>query len=76
MPHSIRIALGRIALIGAIPLSLLIIQSALADEAPAATPYRPTVSNPAELSAPGWLEVEAGLARTKGGDTAWQNNTP
>ena len=42
----------------------------------AATPYRPTISNPAELSAPGWLEVEAGLARTKGGGVAWQNNTP
>ncbi len=25
-----------------------------------ATPYRPTVANPAELSAPGWLELEAG----------------
>jgi hypothetical protein len=47
-----------------------------ADDEPAATPYRPTISNPAELSAPGWLEVEAGLARTKGGGAAWQNNTP
>jgi hypothetical protein len=42
----------------------------------AATPYRPTISNPAELSAPGWLEFEAGFARTKGGGAAWQNNTP
>ncbi len=25
------------------------------------TPYRPTVSTPAALSAPGWLEIEAGL---------------
>ena len=30
------------------------------DERPAATPYRPTVSTPAALSAPGWLELEAG----------------
>jgi len=28
---------------------------------PSVTPYRPSVSTPATLSAPGWLEVEAGL---------------
>ncbi|RLJ68360.1 transporter [Sulfurisoma sediminicola] len=49
---------------------------ARAEEPPAATPYRPTVSNPAELSAPGWLEVEAGHTRSKGGDAAWQDSTP
>lgn len=32
-------------------------------EGPAATPYRPTVANPAELSEPGWLETETGWAR-------------
>ncbi len=31
-----------------------------ADDSPAAVPYRPSVSTPAALSAPGWLEVEAG----------------
>jgi hypothetical protein len=31
----------------------------IADE-PTATPYRPTVSTPAALSEPGWLELEAG----------------
>jgi hypothetical protein len=35
----------------------------LADEDPAVTPYRPSVSTPAALSAPGWLEVEAGGQR-------------
>lgn len=49
---------------------------AWADALPAATPYRPTISNPAELSAAGWIEVETGLARSKGGGAAWQNNTP
>jgi len=49
---------------------------ARAEEMPAATPYRPTVSNPAELSAPGWLEIEAGHTRSKGGGVAWQNSTP
>jgi hypothetical protein len=29
-------------------------------EMPAVTPYRPSVSTPAALSAPGWLEIEAG----------------
>jgi hypothetical protein len=42
----------------------------------AATPYRPTLSNPAELPVPGWLEVEAGVARSKGGDNQWQDNAP
>jgi hypothetical protein len=34
--------------------------AASADESPEAVPYRPSVSTPASLSAPGWLEVEAG----------------
>lgn len=33
---------------------------AFADEQPSVTPYRPSVSTPAALSAPGWLEIEAG----------------
>lgn len=37
-----------------------------AAEEVAATPYRPTVANPAELPAPGWLEVEAGGLRDSG----------
>jgi hypothetical protein len=36
-------------------------------DAPEATPYRPSVSTPAALSAPGWLEVEAGVARERQG---------
>ncbi len=30
------------------------------DDQPSVTPYRPSVSTPAALSAPGWLELEAG----------------
>ncbi len=37
----------------------------LADEPPSATPYRPTVSNPADLPTPGWLELEWGAQRDK-----------
>jgi hypothetical protein len=32
-----------------------------ADDEPSAVPYRPSVSTPAALSDPGWLEVEGGL---------------
>ena len=34
--------------------------AAAADDEPSAVPYRPSVSTPATLSAPGWLEIEAG----------------
>ena len=37
-------------------------------EEPAATPYRPTVSNPAALSAPGYFELELGALSAKGGE--------
>jgi hypothetical protein len=49
--------------------ALILIQpsSARAEDRPAATPYRPSVSTPATLSAPGWLEVELGLDRTRVG---------
>lgn len=38
------------------------------DEPPSVTPYRPTVSNPAALPVPGWLEVEFGTNRQTPGD--------
>ena len=41
----------------------------LSDEGgPAVVPYRPSVSTPAQLSAPGYLELEAGGLRTTGPD--------
>ncbi len=39
----------------------------IADDAPTVTPYRPTVSTPAALSAPGWLEIESGWITTGAG---------
>ena len=43
--------------------------SAHADDGkPAATPYRPSVSTPAQLSAPGWLELEGGAWRQLGNE--------
>lgn len=38
------------------------------------TPYRPTVTNPATLSAPGWVELETGVAAQNGKDGSHQNN--
>lgn len=46
-------------------LSLLCSGLAFAEE-PAATPYRPTISNPAELPVPGYFEFEMGWLRDTG----------
>ena len=56
---------GRIA---ALALTLAIwAAQAETGEPPSATPYRPSVSTPAALSKPGWLEIEAGGLRAGGG---------
>jgi len=49
---------------------------ASAVDEPGVTPYRPTVSTPASLSEPGWLELELGGQRTRGGDSARRDSTP
>jgi hypothetical protein len=46
------------------------------DDEPSVTPYRPTVSNPADLSAPGWLEAEFGGLRTFGEDHSRSDSVP
>ena len=46
------------------------------EEAPQATPYRPSVSTPAQLSAPGWLEVEAGGLRARFADGSRRDSVP
>lgn len=48
----------------------------VADDEPSATPYRPTVSNPAALSAPGWLEFEAGALSVDAADSAHVDTLP
>ena len=47
-----------------------------ADGGPQATPYRPSVSAPAQLSAPGWLEVEAGGLREHFIDGSKRDSVP
>ena len=50
--------------------------AAHADDAPTVTPYRPSVSAPAQLSAPGWLEVEVGLQRSRADDPQRRDTLP
>ena len=45
-------------------------------DAPSVTPYRPSVSTPAALSAPGWLEVEAGVLHERGSGAARTDSLP
>jgi hypothetical protein len=57
-------------------LAITHIQTACADNEPAATPYRPSVSSPANLPEPGWLDVEMGWQRTKGGSDKYRDSFP
>ncbi len=50
-------------------------QAQSSDE-PAVTPYRPSVSTPAALSATGWLEAEVGGLQSRGPDSARQVSVP
>lgn len=60
-----RARLGRMPSMALLMTAWAVTGSALAAGAdePEATPYRPSVSTPAALSAPGWIEIEAGIAR-------------
>jgi hypothetical protein len=62
-------------------LSVLLLCAAMvpfasAEEPPSVTPYRPTVSNPAALSQPGWLEIETGFNTSKSSDNSSRGNQP
>jgi hypothetical protein len=46
------------------------------DAEPSVTPYRPTVSNPADLPVPGWLEGEFGGLHTSGEDHSRADSVP
>jgi hypothetical protein len=43
---------------------------------PSVVPYRPTVSNPADLSAPGWIEGEFGGLHTRNEDRSIDDTVP
>ena len=46
------------------------------DAGPSATPYRPSVSAPAAMSEPGWLDLELGTQRNKGGGDKYRDSLP
>jgi hypothetical protein len=46
------------------------------DDSPSTTPYRPSVSTPAALSAPGWIEVEAGFEHDHAGGSGRRDSVP
>jgi len=68
--------LEAVAVVSATILGLACSAAARADDVPAVTPYRPSVSTPATLSAPGWLEFEAGLFGSRGIDPARRDSLP
>ena len=47
-----------------------------ADDQPSVTPYRPSVSTPAALSAPGWLEIEAGALHARASGSERRDSLP
>jgi hypothetical protein len=49
---------------------------AVDDNAYVVTPYRPTVSTPANLSTPGWLELETGLQALGNPDSSRRDSLP
>jgi hypothetical protein len=50
--------------------------AAAADDEPSTTPYRPSVSTPAALSAPGWLEIEVGVEHDHGDGGTRRDSVP
>ena len=56
----------------------IVSQAALAadDAEPSTTPYRPSVSTPAALSAPGWLEIETGFEHDHGAAGSRRDSVP
>jgi hypothetical protein len=56
--------------------ALALCTAAGADESPSVTPYRPSVSTPAALSAPGWLEIEAGVQSSRADDPLRRESLP
>lgn len=69
--------LPRLACAGLLSMSATAaLAQAAVDEEPSVTPYRPSVSTPAMLSAPGYLELEAGFIRSAGGGASRVDGVP
>jgi len=59
-----------------IAIGLSIAAGVAGAEEPEATPYRPTVSNPAALPVPGMPEIELGGLHTSGGSEQQRDGVP
>ncbi|TLY52035.1 MAG: transporter [Gammaproteobacteria bacterium] len=59
---------SRAALVALYLASHAIVAQGEGADAPTVTPYRPTVSNPADLPVPGWFEFETGGLHVHGAD--------
>ncbi len=68
------LSFGLIASLALLGMSVSTLATAVEDVS--TTSYRPTVSNPAALSAPGWLEVEMGMHQQLPGDGSRQTSLP
>lgn len=64
-------ALAATALLALAPSTAL-----AAEDEPAAVPYRPSVSTPAALSTPGWIEIETGVMHEHDGGPASRDSIP
>ncbi len=71
-----RLAAFSVFLAAVLPALPVQAQTSDDDSEPAVTPYRPTVSNPADLSAPGWFEGELGGLRTLNQDHSRNGSVP
>ena len=69
-PQSVLVAMAAVSLAGGS------VFAQVQDGGPAVVPYRPSVATPAELPAPGWPELEAGLQWASGGDSARSRSSP
>jgi hypothetical protein len=57
-------------------VAVLVVPPCANADTPAVTPYRPSVSTPAALSATGWVEAELGVMNTRGDDSSRQQSVP
>jgi hypothetical protein len=69
---------GRIAIVRTLLAAIVATGSleALADDELSVTPYRPSISTPANLSAPGYLELEVGALAVRSANTERRNSLP
>jgi hypothetical protein len=73
----VALAFSRLAPACAVAFGLCIsVARADANDEPAVTPYRPTISNPADLPVPGWIEGEFGGQHVAGDDGSRNDSTP